>query len=105
MVGQLDQISRAMGSIEAKVDNIERRAEEDRALGDTRHAENKQAISTLTAKLDKHAVAVALQPGLWMSKRRMTGLASIGIAALGGAGLAAEALFKFGFNWLLTHLR
>lgn len=103
MPGQLDQISRVIGNIESKIDEIEVRTTEDRAIGNRRHAENQEAIGKLSAKLESHAIALAIQPSVWMSKRRLTGLASIGIAVLGGAGLVAETMIKWFVNWALSH--
>jgi len=57
MPGRLDEISRAIGSIETSVRELQRRADEDRGRW---HAENRAAIVALTKKIDQHAAAVEM---------------------------------------------
>ena len=72
MAGRLDEISRAIGSIETSVRELQRRADEDRETRDRWHAESRAAIAALTRKLDQHAAAVeyASASQLWKCPAR-----------------------------------
>ncbi len=60
MPTRFDEISRAIGSIETSVRELQRRADEDREICDRWHSENGAAIAALTRKLDQHAAAVEM---------------------------------------------
>jgi hypothetical protein len=108
MPGKLDEISRAIGAIETAIDQLRRRAEEDREIRDRWHAESRAAIAALTQKLDRHSAAVeAMRPAvaaLELSRSRLAAWASIGLAGMVVFGWMIEASVKFAATWIWSHL-
>jgi hypothetical protein len=108
MPGRLDEISRAIGAIETSVDQLTRRAEEDREIRDRWHAETRAAIAALTQKLDRHAAAVeTMRPAvaaLELSRSRLATWASIGLAGMVVFGWIIEASVKFAATRIWSHL-
>jgi hypothetical protein len=127
MPGKLDEISRAIGSIETSVRELGRRADEDRAVGDRRHRDNLKAIESvaeiakqrddkttaaitgLGRKLDDHARAIAtVQPAvaaLELSRSKLAIWASIGFSVAVLAGWVVEAAVKWFVAWALSHFQ
>ena len=108
MPGKLDQISHAIGTIEAAIHELQRRADEDRETRDHWFAESRAAIAALTQKLDQHAAAVEmLRPAvaaLELSRSKLTAWASIGLAGVVVFGWIVEALVKAAAAWAWSHL-
>jgi hypothetical protein len=107
MPGKLDEISRAIGSIETSVRELQRRADEDREIRDRWHTENLAAIAALTQKLDQHATAVeAMRPvvaALELSRSKLAAWASIGFVSVMVLGWLVEATVKWAISWALGH--
>ncbi len=61
MAGKLDEISRAIGSLETNVRELRRRIDENRKLQTRRYAANAATLRELSEKLDRHAATVARQ--------------------------------------------
>jgi len=108
MPGKLDQISHAIGTIEAAIRELQRRADEDRETRDRWFAESRAAIAALTHKLDQHAAAVEmLRPavaGLQLSRSKLTAFASIGVAGVIVFGWIVEAVLRAAVAWAWSHL-
>ena len=107
MAGKLDEISRAIGSLETSVRDLKQRIDENRDLQARRHADNSAALRELAQKLDRHAAAVAMiQPtvaALELSRSKLATWASIGLAALVILGWVVEAGVKWAVAALLSH--
>jgi len=86
MAGKLDDISRAIGSLETSVRELQRRMDENRELQAHRHDDNAAALRELSAKLDQHAEAVEMiRPtvaALEMSRSKIATWASVGFAVV-----------------------
>lgn len=104
---KLDEISRAIGSIETSVRELWRRADEDREIHDRWHSENSAAIAALTKKLDQHAVAVEMMrpavAAFELSRSKLAAWATIGFAAVLVFGWIVEAAVKWAVSWALSH--
>jgi len=98
MSGKLDEISRAIGAIETAVQELQRRADEDRETRDRWHTESQAAVAALTKKLDQHAAAVELMrpavAALELSRSKLATWASLGVAFFVVFGWIAEATIK-----------
>jgi hypothetical protein len=109
MPGKLDQISHAIGTLEAAIQELQRRADEDRAIRDDWHAESRAAIAALTRKLDRHAAAVdLLRPAvaaLELSRSKLATLASIGFAGVVVFGWIVEAAVKWAIERAWAHFQ
>lgn len=109
MAGKLDEISRAIGSLESNVEELKRRLDESRELQTRRHADNSAALRSLAEKLDRYADAVAvIQPAvaaLELSRSKLATLASIGFAGVVVLGWAVEAGIKWAVAALLSHFQ
>jgi hypothetical protein len=109
MPGKLDEISRAIGSLETSVHALNRRMEETRELQARRHADNSTALRELAEKLDQHAAAVAMiRPmvaALELSRSKLATWASIGLAAMVILGWVIEAGVKWAVAQLLSHFQ
>lgn len=107
MLTRFDEISRAIGSIESSVRELQRRADEDRKTRDRWHAENSAAIAALTKKLDQHSAAVEMmQPAvaaLELSRSKLAAWATIGFAGVAVFGWIVEATVKWVTSWALSH--
>jgi predicted phage tail protein len=107
MAGKLDEISRAIGSLETSVDDLKRRMDENRDLQARRHADSSAALRELAEKLDRHAAAVAMiRPtvaALELSRSKLATWASIGLAAVVIVGWVVEAGVKWAVAALLSH--
>jgi hypothetical protein len=90
------------------LDQLTRRAEEDREIHDRWHAESRAAIAALTKKLDQHAAAVeTMRPAvaaLELLRSRLATWASIGLAGVVVFGWVIEATVKFAVTWTWSHL-
>lgn len=108
MAGKLDEISRAIGAIETSVQELQRRADEDRETRDRWYAENGAAITALSHKLDQHAAAVEmLRPAvaaLELSRSKLAAWASIGFAGVVVFGWVVEATVKWAIEHAWSHL-
>jgi hypothetical protein len=106
MPGKLDEISRAIGSLETSVHELQRRMDENRELQTRRHADNSAALRGLAEKLDLHAAAVEMiRPtvaALELSRSKLATWASIGFAVVVLAGWIAEAVVKWAVAWILS---
>ena len=106
MPGKLDEISRAIGSLETSVRELKRRIDENRKLQSRRHADNSAALRELAEKLDQHAAAVAtIRPtvaSLELSRSKLATWASIGLAAVMILGWIVEAGVKWCLSWALS---
>jgi outer membrane murein-binding lipoprotein Lpp len=109
MAGKLDQISRAVGSLEASVHELKRRMDEGRKAEARRHADNAAALRELAQKLDQHAAAVAaIRPAvaaLEVARTKLATWASIGIAAVVVLGWMLEAAIKWAVATILSHFQ
>jgi hypothetical protein len=59
MAGKLDEISRIIGNIEAKVENMSDRVDDNRRVADERHRENLERLETIDARTMKLESTVA----------------------------------------------
>ena len=109
MPGKLDEISRAIGSLETSVRELQRRIDENRELQARRHADNAAAMRELAVKLDQHVASVeAIRPtvaALEMSRSKLATWASIGFAVAVLAGWVVEAAIKWAVGWVLGHFQ
>lgn len=109
MAGKLDQISRAIGSLETSVRELKRRTDENLKLQARRHADNTAALRDLAQKLDRHASDVAaIRPAvaaLELSRSKLATWASIGIAAVMVLGWIVEAGVKWAVGAALSHFQ
>src|SRR5258708_5614551 len=109
MPGKLDEISRAIGSLETSVHELQRRMDENRELQARRHADNSAALRELVAKLDQHAEAVEMiRPtvaALELSRSKIATWASLGFAVAVLAGWVVEAAVKWTVGWVLSHFQ
>ncbi len=96
------EISRAVGAIEASVQNLKDRAEEDRELQNARHAENKAAMQNLATELRERVatVQIAAPQLVTMSRTHIAALISVGMLAIWFVGRAIEV----GFGWLIAKI-
>ena len=109
MPGKLDEISRAIGSLETSVHELQRRMDENCELQTRRHADNTAALRELAAKLDLHAEAVEMiRPtvaALELSRSKLATWASLGFAVAVLAGWVVEAAVKWAVAWVLSHFQ
>ena len=109
MAGKLDEISRAIGSLETNVRELRRRIDENRKLQTRRHAANAAALRELSEKLDRHADTVAaIRPAvavLEVSRSKLATWASIGFAAVVVLGWIVEGAVKWAVGWALSHFQ
>lgn len=109
MAGKLDEISRAIGSLETSVRELKRRLDESRKVQSQRHADNATALRELAEKLDQYAAAMAMiQPtvaALELSRSKLATWASIGLAAVAILGWIVEAGVKWCLSWALSHFQ
>jgi uncharacterized protein involved in exopolysaccharide biosynthesis len=116
MPGKLDEISRAIGSLETSVRELQRRHDENRELQARRHADNSATLRALAEKLDQHAAKLdqhtasveMIRPtvaALELSRAKLATWASLGFAAFVLAGWIVEAVVKWAVAWLLAHLQ
>ena len=109
MAGKLDEISRAIGSLETGVRELKRRMEENLKLQARRHADNTAALRQLAEKLDQHAAAVAMiRPtvaALELSRSKLATWASIGLTAVVILGWIVEAAVKWTVGSVLSHFQ
>jgi hypothetical protein len=109
MPGKLDEISRAIGSLETSVREMQRQIAENRELQLRRHEDNSAALRDLAAKLDLHAESVEMiRPtvaALELSRSKLATFASIGFAVAVIAGWVVEGAVKWTVNWFLSHMQ
>jgi hypothetical protein len=109
MAGKLDEISRAIGSLETSVRELKRRMDESSKQQARRHADNAAALRELAEKLDQHAATVALiRPAvaaLELSRSKLATWASIGIAGVVVLGWVLEAGIKWAVTAMLSHFQ
>ena len=109
MAGKLDEISRAIGTLEASVRELKRRMDENLKLQTRRHADNSAALRELAEKLDQHAAAVAMitptVAALELSRSKLATWASIGLAAVMVLGWVVEAGVKWAVSSVLSHFQ
>jgi len=109
MPGKLDEISRAIGSLETSVRELKRRMDENLKIQTRRHADNAATLRELAEKLDQHAAAVAsIRPtvaALELSRSKLATWASIGLAAVMVLGWIVEAGVKWAANLILSHFQ
>jgi prefoldin subunit 5 len=109
MPGKLDQISHAIGCLEASVRELQRRIDENRELQARRHGDNAAALRELAAKLDSHAESVEMiRPtvaALELSRSKLATFASVGFAVAVLAGWIVEAAVKWAVAWILSHFQ
>jgi prefoldin subunit 5 len=109
MAGKLDEISRAIGSLETNVRELKRRMDESRKLHARRHADNTAALRQLAEKLDRHAATLAaIRPtvaALELSRSKLATWASIGVTAVLVLGWIVEAAVKWALAWALSHVQ
>jgi prefoldin subunit 5 len=109
MPGKLDEISRAIGSLETSVRELQRQIAENRELQLRRHEDNSAALRELAAKLDLHAESVEMiRPtvaALELSRSKLATFASVGFAVAVIAGWVVEGAVKWAINWFLSHMQ
>ncbi len=124
--GKLDEISRAIGAIETSVRELQRRADEDRTIGDRLHADNQRTIETST-KENREAVAAStkavqeikeivlplskvvetMRPtveAFAISRSKLAAWASVGFVFISFLGRVVEATVKWAVAWTWSHL-
>jgi hypothetical protein len=114
MTPPLDEINRAIGGLEAQVDGLISRAEEDRAARDKDHAENQLAMGELRASTQgaitemrqqiKQAVEeltgeVRRNGNDYFGKGKLAMMAMLGLVTFWFIG----HIFEAGVEWLITH--
>jgi uncharacterized protein YoxC len=109
MAGKLDQISRAIGSLETSVRELKRRMDENLNAQARRDAHHAAALRALAKKLDQHAAAVAaMRPSvaaLEVTRSKLATWASIGIGAVVVLGWILEAGVKWLVSATLSHFQ
>jgi prefoldin subunit 5 len=109
MPEKLDEISRAIGSLETSVRELQRRMDENRELQTRRHDDNAASLRELAVKLDQHAEAVELiRPtvaALELSRSKIATWASLGFAVAVLAGWVVEGAVKWAVGWVLSHFQ
>jgi prefoldin subunit 5 len=109
MAGKLDEISRAIGSLETGMRELQRRLDETLDLQTRRHADNTTALRELAEKLDRHAEQVEMiRPtvaALELSRSKLATWASLGFAVAVLAGWVVEAAVKWAVAWVLSHFQ
>lgn len=121
MTGGLDELSRVIGSIEAGMQALAARADEDRRLRDQAQTQTLKAIDDLGAfvakrvqtfedykrSTDKRISSLEmLQPivaGLQLTRSKITTLASIGLGIVVLVGWVAEAVVRWAVALVLSH--
>ena len=105
----MDEISRAIGSLETSVRELQRQIAENRELQLRRHEDNSAALRELAAKLDLHAESVEMiRPtvaALELSRSKLATFASVGFAVAVIAGWVVEGAVKWAINWFLSHMQ
>jgi hypothetical protein len=114
MTPPLDEINRAIGSLEAQVNSLSDRAEEDREARDKDHAENKKAMGEMRdatqvaiAEMRKQikeaveglTVEVRRNGNDYFGKGKLAVMAMIGLVTFWFIG----HIFEAGVEWLITH--
>jgi len=109
MAGKLDEISRIIGSVEAAIEELKRRTDEDREIRDRWFAEHRAAIAALTKKLDQQAAAVeSMRPAvaaLELSRSKLATLASVGFIAVIVCGWLVQGIIKLTVSWIVSHFQ
>jgi prefoldin subunit 5 len=109
MAGKLDEISRAIGSLETSVRELQRQIAESRDLQSRRHEDNSAALRDLALKLDLHAESVEMiRPtvaALELSRSKLATWASIGFAVVVLAGWVVEAAVRWAADRVLLHFQ
>jgi uncharacterized protein involved in exopolysaccharide biosynthesis len=109
MPGKLDEISRAIGSLETSVRELQRQIAENRELQLRRHEDNSAAIRDLATKIDLHAASVEMiRPtvaALELSRSKLATWATLGLTVAIVAGWFVEAFFKWIFERILSHFQ
>ncbi len=109
MPGKLDEISRAIGSLETSVRELQRQFAENRELALRRHEDSSAALRDLAAKIDLHAASVEMiRPtvtALELSRSKLATLATIGFVVAIVAGWIVEALCKWAVERVLSHFQ
>ena len=109
MPGKLDEISRAIGSLETSVRALQRQTAENRELQLRRHEDNSAAFRDLAAKIDLHAASVEMiRPtvaALELSRSKLATWATVGFTVAIVAGWFVEAFFKWIFEKVFSHLQ
>ena len=99
MAGQLDQISRVIGSIEATVEELKRNRDEDRREANHRHADNLKRFDRIERKIDVNGGV----PSLTGPQR--AALASIAFALMAVIVWLLDRLLGSAFTWLISHIK
>jgi hypothetical protein len=109
MPGKLDEISRAIGSLETSVRELQRQIAENRELQLRRHEDNSAALRDLATKIDLHAASVEMiRPtvaALELSRSKLATWATLGLTVAIVAGWFVEAFFKWIFERILSHFQ
>jgi hypothetical protein len=109
MPGKLDEISRAIGSLETSVRELQRQIAENRELQLRRREDNSAALRDLAAKIDLHAASVEMiRPtvaALELSRSKLATWATMGLTVAIVAGWFVEAFFKWIFEKVFSHLQ
>jgi hypothetical protein len=109
MPGKLDEISRAIGSLETSVRELQRQIAENCELQLRRHEDNSAAFRDLATKIDLHAASVEMiRPtvaALELSRSKLATWATLGLTVAIVAGWFVEAFFKWLFERILSHFQ
>ena len=109
MPGKLDEISRAIGSLETSVRELQRQIAENRELQLRRYEDNSAALRDLATKIDLHAASVEMiRPtvaALELSRSKLATWATLGLTVAIVAGWFVEAFFKWLFERILSHFQ
>jgi hypothetical protein len=109
MPGKLDEISRAIGSLETSVRELQRQIAENRELQLRRHEDNSAALRDLATKIDLHAASVEMiRPtvaALELSRSKLATWATLGLTVAIVAGWFVEAFFKWLFERILSQFQ
>jgi len=109
MPGKLDEISRAIGSLETSVRELQRQIAENRELQLRRHEDNSAAFRDLAAKIDLHAASVEMirlaVAALELSRSKLAALATVGFTVAIVAGWFVDAFFQWVFERVFSHFQ
>lgn len=109
MVGQLDQISRAIGSLETSVNGLHEDITENRDIANTRHQENKARLTSIEEAMRPALASItAMQPivaTLQAGRSRLVFWAGVGMTAVTFLGWGVELGVRTVFEWGVAHWR
>lgn len=103
MTGKLDEVSQAIGRLQAEVEDLGDRLGASESLQESRHKENQSAIANLVRLVESKAVAVpsSAPAAPALTVRQRAGLIALAVTVLGVLGWLSEILIGTAASWLL----